>query len=52
MGEGTGRGEKWGWGGGGGGRGKDQVKGEDMGFVISPQMDSPAVTRTALDVTE
>lgn len=32
--------------------GKDQVKGQDMGFVISPQMDSPAVMRTALDVTE
>lgn len=49
------------WDGGGNGSGReaglgrggiDQVRGQDMGFVISPHMDSPAVTRTALDVTE
>lgn len=32
--------------------GKDQVLGRRRGFVISPDVDSPAVTGTALDVTE
>lgn len=46
---GDGSGREVGLGEGGGG---DQVRGQDMGFVISPQTDSPAVMRTALDVTE